>query len=89
MSSTRGWEQTLQKLRSFWTEFYNRPDTRAWAEQHPSLAGRSVADLVCTIPCSLHCDAGPITKRKSATVVSWASLLADGPEKKTQYVIFS
>eukprot|EP00974_Lingulodinium_polyedra_P014686 1421502-Lingulodinium_polyedra.AAC.1 len=55
------------RLRAFWTEFFSRPHTRAWAEQHPCLAGRSVGDLVCSIPCSLHCDAGPITNRKSAT----------------------
>ena len=79
----------VSKLRAFWSEFLNRPRTAAWAPAHPWLAGQSVADLATTVPCSLHVDAGPITKRKSATIISWTSMLAEGNEKGCQYLIGS
>ena len=76
-----------EKVRSFWRDFLARPQTQQWAAAHPFLAGKSVADLVCTIPCTVHVDAGPITKRKSATCLSWTSLIGSGSEKGSQFLI--
>ena len=36
------------KLREFWSDFLARPQTRAWAQSHPFLANKKVADLVTT-----------------------------------------
>ena len=33
-------------LREFWNDFLARPQTRAWAQSHPFLANKKVADLV-------------------------------------------
>ena len=68
-------------LREFWRDFLARPQTRAWAQSHPFLANKGVADLVTTIPCTLHLDAGPCTKRQSCCCISWTSMLAQGGEK--------
>lgn len=35
-------------LREFWSDFLARPQTRAWAQSHPFLANKTVADLVTT-----------------------------------------
>ena len=77
------------KLRGFWTEFLGRPRTREWAQGHPWLANKGMGDLVTTIPCSLHSDAGPCSKRMSCTCISWSSLLSVGAEKVTQHLIYS
>ena len=57
----------------------------------PGLPARvkSVGDLVRTVSCSAHIDAGPTTKRKSTTCISWTSMLAEGPEKEVQFLIGS
>ena len=68
-------------LREFWSGFLARPQTRAWGQRHPFLANKGVADLVTTIPCTLHLDAGPCTKRQSCCCISWTSMLAQGGEK--------
>ena len=70
------------KLRTFWSIFLQRPECRSWADAHPGLAGKSAGDLVTTIPCSIHADAGPATKSKSATCISWSSLVSEGLENK-------
>ena len=77
------------KLRQFWTTFLQQPASKAWADAHPHLAGKSVADLVSTIPCTVFLDAGPVTKRKSATVLSFTSMLSEVEEKLGQYLIGS
>ena len=68
-------------VREFWRDFLARPQTRAWAQSHPFLANKGVADLVTTIPCTMHLDAGPCTKRQSCYCISWTSMLAQGGEK--------
>ena len=77
------------RLRDFWTTFLARPATKAWADRHPYLAGKSAGDLVTSIPCTLHIDAGPYSKRLSCICISWSSLLSDGSEKVTKYLISS
>jgi hypothetical protein len=76
-------------LRAFWTQFLNRDVTKEWAAAHPHLAGKEVADLVSTVPLSIHLDAGPVTKRKSTTVISWTAILGQSSEKTGQFVVGS
>ncbi len=77
------------KLRDFWTTFLARPRTREWAAAHPQLAGKSVGDLVSTIPCTVHADAGPCSKTQSCNCISWSSLLGSGGEKLTKFLAAS
>ena len=77
------------KLRSFWSTFLSRPRTREWADRHPDLRDKQVADLVCTIPCVLHTDAGPCTKSAACNCISWSALLGEGSEKLTKFLICS
>ena len=77
------------KLRSFWERFLARPRTRAWADNHPFLRGKPAAELVTTIPATLHTDSGPATKTKSVNIISWSSLLGAGGEKESKLVICS
>ena len=77
------------KTRAFWSSFLSRPESAAWAAQHPYLAGKVPADLVCTVPLVVHTDAGPCTKSLSCTCISWSSLLGGGPEKLTKFLAAS
>eukprot|EP00959_Pyramimonas_sp_CCMP1952_P322381 6746079-Pyramimonas_sp.AAC.1 len=77
------------KCRAFWEGFLSRPETSAWAAAHPFLKNKTVADLVCAVPCVLHTDAGPFSKSASTNCISWSSILSDGPEKLTKYLICS
>ena len=67
-------------LRQFWTEFLQRPRTRAWAAAHPALRNKSPADLVCMVPCKIHADSGPCSKTQGAQCVSWSSIHFKGGE---------
>ena len=71
----------MSKLRTFRESFCHRKRTRAWAAAHPHLRGKSPADLVTTVPCAMHSDAGPCTKVNSAYCISWSSMLGSGGEK--------
>ena len=77
------------KLREFWRQFLARPLTRQWASRHPVLRNKSVADLVTTIPCATHTDAGPVTLTRSSNILSWSSMVGVGGEKVTKYIIAS
>lgn len=75
------------KLRDFWTQLLARPRWADVAENHPVLQGKSIDDLSKMIPCTLHVDAGPVTKTKSANCMCWSSLLGQGSEKLTIFPI--
>ena len=77
------------RLREFWSGFMNNRLCKQWAQSHPYLRGKEVGDLVCTVPCTVHTDAGPCTKGASCNCVSWAGLLAQGDEKITHFLSYS
>ena len=77
------------RLRSFWEDFFRSPVGRQYRDHHKFLRGKTPSDLETTIPCSLHQDAGPYSKGKSASCVSWSSLLNCGGELETNFVAFS
>jgi hypothetical protein len=74
------------RLRDFWTSFRARPATREWSAAHPFLMAASIEDLETTIPLTIHVDAAPCSKKKSFLSISFASLLRQGEEKRTQFV---
>ena len=53
------------------------------------LHNKQVGDLVTTVPCVLHSDAGPCTKTRSANIVSWSSLVGRGPEKTSKLQVYT
>jgi len=77
------------QIRLFWEQFISRPHNREWASTHPYLKDKSASDLARTIPCTIHEDAGPVSKTLSADCLSFASLLGDGDEKVTKFLCAS
>ena len=77
------------ELREFWAGFLNNPKTADWARAHPFLKNKSVGELVCSVPVTLHTDAGPCTKSQSCNTVSWGSLLYGGDERLSKFLICS
>lgn len=76
-----------RKVRSFWNMFFIS-DTRAdWASQHPFLKGRKPADLERTLPLVVHQDGGPCSKVRSADCISFGSMLGEGSEKITKFLL--
>ena len=75
-----------QKLREFWSSFLGRPRS---AQRHPALRDKVACDLICTVPCVVHSDAGPCTKAKSTNCVSWSALLGSGGEKSSKFLVCS
>ena len=78
-----------QKLREFWSSFLGRPRSARWAQRHPALRNKVAADLICTVPCVVHSDAGPCTKAKSTNCVSWSALLGSGGENSSKFLVCS
>ena len=74
-------------IREFWTSCITSENRRIWASRHAHLAGKTVAELVTTIPCTIHSDAGPATKRKSANIVSVSSMLGNDCENTSKFVV--
>lgn len=78
-----------QQLRQFWTAFLENELCSHWARQHPHLRNKSVGDLICTVPLTVHSDAGPCTKAKSCNCISWSGLLSQGEEKQCKFLAYS
>ena len=76
-------------IKTFWTQFLARDENAKWAATHPALRGKHPIDLRLMVPCSLHQDAGPISKLSSADCVSWSSVLGEGDEKVTHVLSWS
>ena len=72
---------------SFWRIFFRSEKRRAWAEEHRYLRGRSAHSLRNAIPVVVHQDAGPYSKAKSADCICCSSLLAEGSEKITKFLL--
>ena len=77
----------VQRTKEFWQAFCKDPQRVAWKEQHPFLKGRSLDDLQYTIPCCLHQDAGPVSKKLSAYCISFGSILSQGQEKVSRFLL--
>ena len=73
----------------FWTQFLARAENAKWAATHPALRGKLPIELRLTVPCSMHEDAGPISKLSSADCVSWSSIVGEGDEKVTHLLSWS
>ena len=77
------------KLRQFWSGFLKNPITAEWASRHPFLKGKSLGELITTVPCTIHTDAGPCSKNSSCNCVSWSVLQPFGDEKVTKFLSYS
>ena len=76
-------------LREFWTCYLNTPDGKRHQRLHPHLRNKTPADLECSFPISMHNDAGPVSRKLSAYVLSWASIFGIGSEIECRFLIAS
>ena len=73
----------------WWAELLGMPEGPDFFSKHPWLRGRSPADLARHVPLVLHDDAGPISKRSSAYVRSFHSVLGVGAERESRFLVCS
>ena len=71
------WGADAVKIEQFWLRLFSTEAGKELQQLHPGLVGRSPHSLRHSIPCVLHEDAGPFTKRKSTNIISWSPLLAN------------
>ena len=76
-----------QEVGAFWARFFDSTVRARWVDQHMFLRGKSAADLEKTIPLVVHQDAGPCSKTHSADCISFSSLLGQGSEKVTKFLL--
>ena len=67
-------------LKKFWEDFFSTPDGAEYKLLHPILKDRTIESLASTVPCSLHEDAGPFTKDKSANSLTWKPMFGRGSD---------
>ena len=78
------------KLYACWKSFLSSDDGKAYKRIHPDLTHVSnVSELDTCIPLTIHEDAGPYAKKRRCNIVSVSSLLCNGTELETKYVVFS
>ena len=65
-------------LRRFWFGILSSDEGRRLVSQHQHLRNRSLDELQCVIPLVVHCDGAPITKKTSAMVLQWGSVIGQG-----------
>eukprot|EP00959_Pyramimonas_sp_CCMP1952_P320253 6701966-Pyramimonas_sp.AAC.1 len=54
---------------------------------HPFLADKTAEYLAHAIPCAVHEDAGPISKRLSENCFSFSPMVGKGSEKLTKFIM--
>ena len=74
-------------LRSFWERLFSSESGREFKELHPFLRGKSLAELSVVIPLILFTDAGPYGKRNGCDICCFGSVICEGTEIQTKYVI--
>ena len=77
------------RCQRFWEQYLSTPEGIEAASQCPYLAGRDSRNLRYTLPCLLHEDAGPYSKRKGMNVVNWTPLLGEGTDLEMHFVCFT
>ena len=86
-ASTRANLKKAQRF--FWPRLFESSAGQELRNSHPGLRHKTPAELECTVPCVLHQDAGPFSKRRSTVLVSWSSILGFGTDITTKYGISS
>ena len=71
----------IQRARAFWSHFFAREHTKAWADRHLLLKHKTVDDLDHPAPLTVFTDAGLFSLQKSCVVISFSSLLPHGHGK--------
>ena len=74
------------RLEAFWRNLFASPEGQAYKSLHPILRNKTVEELSSTIPVTLHEDAGPYAKGKSANSLSWQSLLGSGSDLEQNFL---
>ena len=80
---------TPKELKQFWAEFKSHPKGGEMVRNHQHLRDRSDELLSRTIPLMAHCDAGPISNRDSACILSWGSAAptAHGSDRQCRFPV--
>ncbi len=63
------------RLAEFWKGFLRTRYGARLRATHPTLSKLNIEELARCVPLTLHGDAAPYTKKRSALFVQWASLL--------------
>ena len=77
----------LDNTTAFWRDWFKSKKRVEMAQSHELLRGKTAEDLYTTVPLAVHEDAGPITKRLSANCLTFSSLLATAPEKRSRLLL--
>ena len=77
------------RVEAYWTSLFSTDDGQKYRDVHPHLAGKSPHDLRHTIPCTLHEDAAPYSKKGSDNNVSWQPILGSGTDFQQNYIFSS
>jgi len=77
------------KVDAFWNNWFASPARRAFADQHDVLRGLDAQGARGMVPLTIHEDAGPCSKLKSANCISFSSLLGCGDEKISKFLCSS
>ena len=76
-------------VEEFWTGLRQSEAGRELWRAHPWLRGKTATDLKWHLPLMLCEDAGPVSTSKSSMIRIWYSLLGQGGERTTRYMINS
>ena len=79
----------VEMVAKFWTDLFSTEEGQDLRRLHPLLRWKTVEDLKCTLPLTLHNDAGPFTKKRSVFVLSFSSVLGVGSELEVRPLIAS
>ena len=74
-------------LEAWWAAFLERPACQEFRELHPWLRNKTPSDLKRHVPCLLFDDAGPVSATSSTFVRVFYSLVGNGSERETRYLI--
>ena len=74
------------RLEAFWRNLFASPEGQQYKSIHPVLRNKTVEELSSTIPITLHEDAGPYAKGKSANSLSWQPLLGSGSDLEQNFL---
>ena len=74
------------RLEACWRNLFASPEGQQYKSIHPVLRNKTVEELSSTIPVTLHEDAGPYAKGKSANSLSWQPLIGSGSDLEQNFI---
>ena len=76
-------------LRYFWSGLFSSQVGREIKAANVFLRGKTLEQLDTMIPLAIHEDAGPFTKTKSTSIISWSPICGFGTDLETRIVCMS